>query len=326
MINACQLPFNRSVVFSRAEFVVMATDSTRAELLHEVTQNLAGAGIQGAESTARFLVSELLDCPSAHLVAFGDQSVEATLVHRVRAAAARCARHEPVQYVTGWGYFRDLRLKVSPEVLIPRPETEQLVTLVLEQLVDRPSPSVLDVGTGSGCIALAIKQACPNAQVTGCDISIEALAIARSNAKSSGLDITLEKMDITDQANIRRLGRRSYDVIVSNPPYIPGTERDTLPPEIRDHEPAQALFCGDDPLKFYRALLGVAQSGALSQGGLLAVETHADWAKAVGVLFSSAGIQPATIYRDFAGHQRFVLAGGIKQAKSKSKGAHPPTA
>lgn len=278
------------------------------ELLRTVTRQLTNAGVPAAEYAARFLVTEVLECTTAQLLAFPSQPVPDAAAGKIMDAARQCGLRMPVQYAVGHAYFRDLRLRVTPAVMIPRPETEQLVDLTLAQMAILPSASVLDIGTGSGCVALALKKARPDMRVTGCDISQPALDVAAGNAISSGLDVDFLKTDILDPEDAIWMYVGAFDVIISNPPYIPDHERSALSPEVRDHEPAAALFCGGDPLKFYKAILRVARAGMLRPNGLIVVETHADYATQVAGLFAGGGGQSIEIRRDLAGLNRFVLA------------------
>ena len=142
---------------------------------------------------------------------------------------------------------------------------------------------VLDIGTGSGCIALAIKQAIPDASLTACDISRSALRIAKANATQNGLEIQCIAADQLATDFINSVGG-GYDLVIANPPYIPDHERLGLPRMVRDYEPETALFCGEDPLKFYRAISRHIADGLLDRGGILALETHADYAQSIGTL------------------------------------------
>ena len=276
------------------------------ELLHTVTRRLADAGVPAAEYAARFLVTEILGFTAAQLFAAPMETVPDAAAKRISDAAEQCTRRMPVQYAIGYAYFRDLRLRVTPDVMIPRPETEQLVDLVLSRIRHLSAPRVLDIGTGSGCIALSVKRAHPCAQVTGCDISQSALDVARSNAESQGLEADFVEADVLDPEDGAWRSLTGFDVLVSNPPYIPEQERIALQPEVRDHEPPVALYCGEDPLKFYKAIVSVVRAGALRPAGLIAVETHADYASQAADLFAGAG--NVEIREDYTGLSRFVVA------------------
>ena len=225
----------------------------------------------------------------------------------ILAMAGRCAAHEPVQYVTGYAEFRGLHFRVSSQVLIPRPETEQLVEVALEAVGRELSIRVLDIGTGSGCIALAMKQAIPDSSVAACDISRSALRIANENSTRNGLEIQGIAADLLATGFVRSVGS-GYDLVIANPPYIPDYERSGLPRMVRDYEPETALFCGEDPLKFYRAISRHIADGLLGRGGILALETHADYAESIGTLLKQHGGLQVQVKMDFAGMPRFVLA------------------
>lgn len=219
---------------------------------------------------------------------------------------ARRLRHEPVQYITGQQEFFGLPLKVTPATLIPRPETEHLVEAVLERLpADRPV-RILDIGTGTGAIALALAAHLPLAEVTAVDISAEALEVARENAASHHLEARvrfllsdlLTGLPPRDQTD-------TFDAIVSNPPYIPESDRAELHPQVRDYEPAQALFAGDLGLDIYRRLIPQARI-ALKPGGLLALEIGHGQKDALAALL--ADWQQVLFLNDFQQIPRVALA------------------
>jgi release factor glutamine methyltransferase len=177
--------------------------------------------------------------------------------------------NEPVQYITGEQEFYGLTLHATPAVLIPRPETEHLVETVLSELDPVAPLHVLDVGTGSGAIAIALAHHLPNTQVTALDLSPEAIEVAHSNAVLNSLDHRIRFL-VSDLLSAVS-GEPAFDVVVSNPPYIPTADRSTLHPQIRDFEPAAALFAGADGLDIYRRLIPQAHA-ALKPNGLLALE------------------------------------------------------
>ena len=220
--------------------------------------------------------------------------------------AERRASGEPVQYVLGHADFFGLRLDVSPAVLIPRPETEELAEHALALVDGVAAPWVLDVGTGSGALALAVKHRRPDAVVFAVDVSEAALAVAAANARRLGLDLALVHADARRPGLADRIPA-VFDLVVSNPPYVPDAERATLQAEVR-REPELALFVPDaDPLVFYRALAGHA-GRLLRPGGRLAAETHAEHGAAVRELFAAAGFADAELRQDLAGRDRIVSA------------------
>ena len=222
------------------------------------------------------------------------------------AAVARRVAGEPLQYILGHTDFYGLRLRVTPAVLVPRPETEELVEAALAELAAQRAPWVLDVGTGSGAIAIAIKARQPDAEVFAADVSAAALAIARENAARHQLDVSFVEADAL-RPSFADAVPPAFDLIVSNPPYVPDAERPTLQREVR-HEPDLALFVPDaDPLVFFRALAGHADR-LLRPGGSLAVETHTDHAEGVRVLFESSGLVETRVLSDLSGRPRMVIA------------------
>ncbi|MFN3597415.1 MAG: peptide chain release factor N(5)-glutamine methyltransferase [Rubricoccaceae bacterium] len=281
---------------------------TRLSLITSAADRLAGAGIEDARRTAEWMLEDVLGLSRTGLVAGLHEPVSGTAAGAFEALVARRLAREPVQYVLGHADFFGLRLYVSPAVLIPRPETEELVEDVLRRLAFTDHPWVLDVGTGSGAIALAVKHQRPDAEVFACDVSEAALAVARDNAERLGLDVTFCHADALTPAFADGVPA-TFHAVVSNPPYVPAAEAPTLEPEVRDFEPSAALFVPDaDPLVFYRALAGHAPR-LLRPGGHLVCETHADYGSAVRDLFAEAGLCKATIRRDLAGRER--IAAGV---------------
>jgi release factor glutamine methyltransferase len=207
----------------------------------------------------------------------------------------RAALGEPVAYLLGARGFRRIDLAVDPRVLVPRPETELLVEVALALPA---GARVLDVGTGSGAIALALKDERPDLHVTGSDVSADALAVARANRDRLGLEVDLVEADL-----LAGLGR-AWDAIVSNPPYVAEDERAGLPRDVRDHEPAGALFAGADGLEVIRRLIPAA---AATEAGLLALEVGAGQAEPVLALVRGAGFTRAQALPDLAGIPRAVV-------------------
>ena len=210
----------------------------------------------------------------------------------------RRARREPLAYVLGeWG-FRRLTLKTDARALVPRPETEVVVEAALELLRGLERPAVLDVGTGTGAIALAIADEHPQARVTAIDRSREALELARENAVRLGLVIDLLRADLADG-----LPPGPFDLVVANPPYVDPAELDALEPEVRDWEPREALVDGGQT-----ATLAARARDVLAPGGWLVLETHGERAREVAEACRGLGYDPTTIRPDLAGRGRVVEA------------------
>lgn len=280
---------------------------TRRALFAHTLARLEEVGIEDARRNAEWLLEEVLGTARAALYAHPEAPVSTDEARRLEALVARRLRREPVQYVLGHADFFGLRLRVTPAVLIPRPETEEVAEEALRRLEGCEAPWVLDVGTGSGALALALKRRRPDAEVFACDVSEDALAVAAANAERLGLTVAFVRADVLDPL-FTHAAPRAFDLVVSNPPYVPLAERAALAPEVRDHEPAEALFVpGSDPLLFYRALAAHARD-LLKPGGRLVVETHADYGGDVQALFAASGLTDVTLRRDLAGRPRIVGA------------------
>ena len=210
---------------------------------------------------------------------------------------------KPVQYVIGETSFYKLKFIVNSSVLIPRPETEELVSMVLNFSKNNTVKKIIDIGTGSGCIPISIKKNIPLINVTTVDISIPALSTASQNAVNNETEINFVELDFLDENNWKLLEK--YDVIVSNPPYIPFSERYLIPKNVKDYEPAEALFV-DEPLIFYKKIAQFAKS-YLNIDGKIFMEVHEDFANQVFEYFVEEGYE-ANIVNDMLDKQRFVLA------------------
>jgi release factor glutamine methyltransferase len=220
---------------------------------------------------------------------------------RIRSVVKRLQANEPFQYIMGEVYFADLNLKIDQRALIPRPETEELIALILE--LGLPFGSILDLCTGSGCIALALQNKFPNAEVVGVDLSPEAIALARENALQTKLNVTFVIEDILSwQAT------QIFDLLVSNPPYIPEREAQLMAANVLDFEPHMALFVPDhDPLLFYKRIVAIAHT-SLHSKGYLALEIHEDLAAQTLALLQTDAFENPRIYRDLQGKERMILA------------------
>ena len=280
---------------------------TRRDFLDAAVRRLSSAGVEDARRTAEWIVEEATGVRRVDLYLRPDVELEAAETALAERYLARRAAGEPVQYVLGSADFYGLRLTVTPAVLIPRPETEVVVEHALALVRDLEAPWVLDVGTGSGAIALAVKSERPDAEVFGVDVSADALAVAAGNAERLGLDVTLVEADML-RPSVADEVPAAFALVVSNPPYVPRAERAGLQREVRDHEPETALFVPDgDPLVFYRALADHA-GRLLAPGGWLVAETHADHGRAVAALWAEAGLAGAEVRPDLAGRDRVAVA------------------
>jgi release factor glutamine methyltransferase len=259
---------------------------------------MAAGGCDTPRLDAEVLLAHALGVDRAALVMEPGRPVEGTAVRVFQEAVRRRAvDREPVAYITGSKPFRYLEIHVDHRVLVPRPETELLVEVALELL--RSGARVLDVATGCGAVALALKHERPDLRVTGSDLSGDALVVARANAERLGLDVTFVRADL-----LGGLAGDELDAVVANPPYVAETERARLPPEITRHEPADALFAGRDGLDVIRRL--ATQLGQTTVP-LAAVEVGEGQATAVAELMTRAGFRDVEARRDLAGIDRVVV-------------------
>jgi release factor glutamine methyltransferase len=223
-----------------------------------------------ATRDAELLLLHTLKIPRTTLVAHPSRELTPTQHALYEKNIARRLRHEPIQYITGQQEFYGLTLNVTPAVLIPRPETEHLVEAVLKLLPASQPLKIADIGAGSGAIAIALAAHLPQASITALDISTEALAVAAANARDHNLADRIRFLQSDLLSAVTHEGD-TFDAIVSNPPYVPNSDRDTLHPQVRDHEPPTALYAGETGLDIYRRLIPQAHS-ALKPAGLLALE------------------------------------------------------
>ncbi|GIV36543.1 MAG: release factor glutamine methyltransferase [Cyclobacteriaceae bacterium] len=248
------------------------------------------------------LLEHTTQLPRAALLA--GKEISGDSIAWLREAVERLNRGEPVQYITETAWYYGRKFRVTPAVLIPRPETEELID-VAKSLFPAHNPlTVLDVGTGSGCIGITLKLEMPYSQVLAMDISHDALAVARHNAKAHQADIVFVPCDfLNEEPDIHNL-----DLIISNPPYIAHHEISSIKPNVKDFEPHLALFVPDsDPLVFYRAL---AKKGKhlLKHNGWIVAEIHELRGKETASVFKAEGYEPVYIVRDLSGKDRVVIS------------------
>ena len=260
--------------------------------------------IPDARVACELLAARLFKCGRLELYRHLEAAPEERIVDALRRGLQRVAKGEPVQYVLGQWDFRKLTLKVDRRALIPRPETEQLVDLVLksEQVKRGSKPLMVDVGTGTGCIILSLAKEMRDGVFVGLDISPEALSLAKENAAFTGLE---SRVMFAESDGCGEFDPASVDVLVSNPPYIPSRVVDGLEPHIREHEPRLALDGGADGLDVYRALLLDAVM-VLKPGGGLFFEIGDEQGPAMRDMLEEYGFADVGIVKDYAGKDRFV--------------------
>ena len=282
----------------------MAETWTVLKVLRWTADYFREKGIDGGRLDAEVLLADTLKLDRVGLYLQFDRPLSADELAAYRQRVARRAQREPLQYILGATEFWSLPLQVTPEVLIPRADTEVLVEEALKKVTG--AAGILDVGTGSGAVAIALAHELPEARIEAVDISPAALALAEENARRIGV---AERMRFR-RADLYQLQGGPYDLVVANPPYIPEAEMAELMPEVRDHEPHLALRGGDaDGLAAYRAL-AAAVPGLLVPDGWLLVEVGIGQAEAVRRLFAEAGLDDCYTRADYAGIPRVV--GGRK--------------
>jgi release factor glutamine methyltransferase len=264
--------------------------NTRQALAHARQQLEASPGLRAdAARDATLLLLHALGLTRAELLANPEQQLTPARQSTYEALIQRRLTHEPIQYITGEQEFYGLTLHVTPAALIPRPETEHLVESVLAALDPTRPLHILDIGTGSGAIAIALATHLPHAHLAATDISPAALEIARANTARHSLT---DRIRFVESDLLAALASQNppptelFDAIVSNPPYVPTTDRATLHPQVRDHEPASALFAGPDGLDAYRRLIPQARA-ALAPNGLLALEIGHGQRDAIAALLAN---------------------------------------
>jgi len=281
-------------------------DWTIGRLLSWTGDYLKRRGAESPRLDAEVMLAHVLDYERVQLYTHYEEPVGESARGRYRDLIRRRAEGAPVAYLVGRKEFYSLRFEVTPAVLIPRPETEYLVLGFLEAVKEVASPVAIDVGTGSGCVAVACAKQREEARFTAIDVSAEALAVARRNAERHGLTDRIEFVqgDLLAPA----AGRPAVDVIVSNPPYIPSDVVDALDPGVRDHEPRLALDGGPDGLNLVRRLIEQAIP-ILKPGGRLMLEIGAGQDEAVtAIVAEHPALAPLPTVRDLQGHPRVIHA------------------
>lgn len=279
--------------------------TTVYETERSVTGRLAPLYGQGeAKAMTRIIFENLKGWTPVDLAIKANETLTDYMTGKIDAVVERLLRHEPIQYIFGNTTFYGLKISVTRDTLIPRPETAELVDIIVRDNGGRKDLRVLDIATGSGCIALALARNLPFADVTATDISAKALDVARGNARDLRVSVDFVEADILRG---EPAGEGPFDIIVSNPPYIAESERADMEPNVLDYEPPTALFVPDsDPLEFYRAILGYA-GDALAAGGKIYFEINPLFAAQLAGLARKSGWGQVEIQRDSFGKERFAI-------------------
>lgn len=258
-----------------------------------------------AEWMTRLTLEYVTGWSRVDLLVDADKELGEVRVEAVKNIVARLLKHEPLQYILGYEEFMGLRINVNPSVLIPRPETQELVNIIIDREAKASDLSVLDAGTGSGAIAVALSRNLRFASVTAIDNSDAALEVARGNAERLRTPVTFVNADIL---SLTTLPGEPFDIIVSNPPYVLDSERAEMSANVLGHEPSAALFVPDsDPLRFYLALARYAAAGGLKPGGRLYFECNPLTIDALASRLEPDFDEVETV-RDSFGRQRFIIA------------------
>jgi len=257
-----------------------------------------------AANITKMVFESLAKISRADVLRNPEMEIEHDIFLSLNQALDKLLNHQPIQYVLGEAWFYHLNFKVSDAVLIPRPETEELVNLVIQHIKTSHQKTVVDIGTGSGCIPISIKKNIPELSITAVDVSKAALDIASTNANVHQVNIDFKQVDFLNEVEREKLGM--FDIIISNPPYIPNVEIQSMDKHVTEFEPHLALFVPDeDPLLFYKAILSFAKNH-LSERGNIFLETHESFADDVCSLFIAAGFD-AKVKNDLFEKPRMVL-------------------
>lgn len=257
------------------------------------------------ESLIAIIFDHVCGYSKTEMIMHRNQLLSATEADQINLIVSRLLRQEPIQYILGEAHFYGLKLWVNPSVLIPRSETEELVDLIVRS-TKMSCPKIFDLGTGSGCIAIALQKNISGSEVWACDLSNEALAVAANNAKQHYADVQFFECDILSGLNCVDLPM--FDVLVSNPPYVLQREKQIMNKNVTEYEPHKALFVSDDdPLVFYRAISRIGMQ-MLTVGGKVYFEINEAYGGAMIELMGEAGYKEVILHQDLQGKDRIIEA------------------
>jgi release factor glutamine methyltransferase len=284
---------------------MFAMMTAKALYRHFTAQLTPLYGQPEAAQIAHIIFEKFAGVTRADLVVNPELAFDDSIQQALSSALAQLLLHVPVQYITGEAWFYKIKFKVSPAVLVPRPETEELVSAVIGFTAHKKNCAVLDIGTGSGCIPIAIRKNATVANITAIDVSESALSLAKENAAMLDAEVHFMQTDFLVESSWASLG--IYDVIVSNPPYIPWKEKASMDKHVAEHEPHLALFVADErPLIFYEKIAAFGKEH-LHKAGCIFMETHEDLAGNVAAHFTEQGYENRVL-KDMSGKERIVTA------------------
>lgn len=259
------------------------------------------------KSLIRILLEQVCGLSPHQQILYKDKELSTTDKEEIKRMVERLQAGEPIQYIAGYTSFLGLKISVNPSVLIPRPETEELVDRIIR---NHPQPGIrlLDVGTGSGCIAIALSKYLANPDVVALDVSPEALKVATSNATLNRVNIRFLQTDVRVTGEVLDLLPAFFDIIVSNPPYVMEREKSGMERNVLEYEPSLALFVPDeDPLLFYRSIADIGLL-RLNPGGFLYLEINAQCGPETVAMLEQRGYTSLSLIRDLSGRNRFIQA------------------
>ncbi len=276
---------------------------TVLSMLEWATGYFEDSDIPDPRHSIEWLLAETLDVQRLDLYLSYDRPLSSSELETLRPLVKRRARHEPLQYIIGYSEFINARIDLTPDVLIPRIETEQLVEIILDLHPADPPLRALDIGTGSGCIPIALKMERPSWEISAIEVSEDALAVARKNAGRNDTNISFGQGDIFRPDTLPLSG--AFDIIVSNPPYILPDEKEALENQVKKHEPARALFC-ENIENMYSHIIRYAGKNLSGKGGLY-LEINDKYADGILALFD-ANRWDAMLLKDYDKNDRFITA------------------
>jgi release factor glutamine methyltransferase len=290
---------------TKVAFMLLCCVKTIKDVFAQFKKNLSELyHSKEIDALALLILSEITTSSKAIIKAFPETELSSTQIEQLENILAQLKTGEPVQYILGYTEFYGIKFLVNPSVLIPRPETEELVRWAADSLQLAPDAYVLDIGTGSGCIAISLKSNLPGAQVSAIDISPDALKTAKENARLNNVQINFIRADILDP----KFEHSKFQIIISNPPYVTLDDKKQMHINVTDFEPHTALFVPEnDPLLFYKAIADFAADN-LAKNGLLFLEINESYGKETIALLKSKGFSNIELRKDMSDRDRMVKA------------------